>query len=271
MGLYLQRRVYGAMSREQGESKAQFVHAVFEKIAPDYDRMNTLLSFRRHRAWRRFTIQKMNIQPGDTAIDVCCGTCDGAISFAQASQTGRVIGLDFSQKMLSIGQMKLERQGLTEQVALIHGDALQLPFTDHTFDYAMIGFALRNVSDLVHVLGEMKRVVKPGGHVVSLELSKPTWPLFRQIYAFYMGWLLPWLGKLLAGRYEPYRWLPESLRSFPGHQALAHIMKEEVGLIDLQVYRLTGGVAALHIGRKPTEERGVHEGVKENQDRVGND
>jgi demethylmenaquinone methyltransferase / 2-methoxy-6-polyprenyl-1,4-benzoquinol methylase len=259
------------MTREQGESKAQFVHAVFEKIAPDYDRLNTLLSFGRHRVWRRFTMQKMNIQPGDTAIDVCCGTCDWAISFAQASQTGRVAALDFSQRMLAIGQMKLEQQGLTEQVALLHGDALQLPFADHTFDYATIGFALRNVSDLVQVLREMKRVVKLGGQVVSLELSKPTWPLFRQIYAVYVGRLLPWLGKLFADRYEQYRWLPESLRSFPDQQALADIMKEEVGLIDLQVYPLTGGIAALHIGRKVKEERGAHGGVTKNQDRLGND
>jgi demethylmenaquinone methyltransferase / 2-methoxy-6-polyprenyl-1,4-benzoquinol methylase len=213
--------------------------------------MNTLLSFRRHRAWRKFTIQQMNIQPGETAIDVCCGTCDWAISFAQASQTGKVIGLDFSQKMLSVGQMKLEKHGVMDQVTLVHGDAMQLPFADHTFDYATIGFALRNVIDLVRVLREMKRVVKPGGHVVSLELSQPTWPVFRQIYFFYIHRLLPWCGRFFANQYESYRWLPESLISFPGHQQLAHIMEQEVGLVDLQVVPLIGGIAALHLGRKP--------------------
>lgn len=241
------------MSKQQAESKAKFVHSVFESIAKDYDRMNTLLSFRRHKAWRKFAMKKMNVQPGDTAIDVCCGTCDWTISLAEASGTGKIVGLDFSRNMLDVGKNKLEINNLTHQVELVEGNAMQLPFPDNTFDHATIGFALRNVPDLVQVLCEMKRVVKPGGQVVSLELSKPTWPPFRAIYFLYFQRLLPWLGKLFANRYEQYRWLPESLISFPDYKELARIMEKEVGLTDIEVYPLTGGITALHIGRKPKE------------------
>lgn len=241
------------MSHQQAENKAKFVHGVFESIAKDYDRMNTLLSFGRHKAWRRFTMKKMNVQPGDTAIDVCCGTCDWTISLAQASRSGKIVGLDFSQNMLSIGEQKIDQLHLTEQIELVQGNAMQLPYPDNSFDYATIGFALRNVPDFVQVLTEMKRVVKPGGQVVSLELSKPTWPLFRSIYYLYFQRILPKLGKLFANRYEQYRWLPESLISFPDYKELEQIMKEEVGFDQVEVYPLTGGITALHIGRKLKE------------------
>jgi demethylmenaquinone methyltransferase/2-methoxy-6-polyprenyl-1,4-benzoquinol methylase len=241
------------MSKQQAESKAIFVHSVFESIAKHYDLMNTLLSFRRHKAWRKFAMKKMNVQSGDTTIDVCCGTCDWTISLAQASETGKVIGLDFSKNMLLVGSQKINKAHLSDQVELVHGNAMELPFPDHTFDHATIGFALRNVPDIVHVLKEMKRVVKPGGQVVSLELSKPTWPPFRAIYYFYLQRLLPWLGKIFINRYEQYRWLPESLISFPDYKELARMMKEEVGLVEVKVYPLTLGITALHIGRKPTE------------------
>ncbi|SDC45852.1 demethylmenaquinone methyltransferase / 2-methoxy-6-polyprenyl-1,4-benzoquinol methylase [Melghirimyces thermohalophilus] len=230
------------------ESKTQFVHRVFESIAKDYDRMNTLLSFRRHKSWRKFAMKKMNVQAGDTAIDVCSGTCDWAISLAEASGSGRVVGLDFSQNMLQVGEEKLRKRGLDKQVELVYGNAMELPYPDNTFDHATIGFALRNVPDYRHVLREMARVVKPGGQVVSLELSKPTWPPFRSVYYLYFQRILPFLGKLFADRYEQYRWLPESLVEFPDYQKLARIMEDEGCFDHVRVYPLTGGIAALHIG-----------------------
>lgn len=233
-------------------AKEQFVHSVFETIAHKYDFMNNLLSFRRHKAWRKFTMKKMDLSKGMTAIDVCCGTCDWTVSLAQTSQTGKVVGLDFSQNMLSHGQDKLSRLGLTDQVELIHGNAMELPFEDNTFDAATIGFALRNVPDLEQVLREMLRVVKPGGQVVSLELSKPTWQPFKSIYYFYFNRVLPFVGKLAANRYEQYRWLPESLVQFPDHKQLAAIF-ESVGMEQVETYPLTGGIAALHRGKKPRE------------------
>lgn len=234
----------------QGSEKEKYVHQVFEDIAENYDRMNSILSFRRHRAWRKFAMKKMNVREGDSAIDVCCGTCDWTISLAKASKTGSIIGLDFSSKMLSIGLSKLEKEGLRDNVNLIEGNALELPYPDNTFDFATIGFALRNVPDASKVLQEMKRVVKPGGKVVSLELSKPTWKPFRTLYFFYFGRILPLLGKLFVNRYEQYKWLPTSLISFPDYKELAKMMKEEVGFSRVEVYPLSGGITALHIGYK---------------------
>lgn len=234
-------------------SKEQFVHQVFESIAPKYDRMNTLLSFRRHKAWRRFAMQKMNVQPGDDAIDVCCGTADWAISLAQVSGSGQVIGLDFSDRMLAFGKTKVVNAGLDDQVTLVKGNAMQLPYPDNSFDHATIGFGLRNVPDIKHVISEMRRVVRPGGQVVSLELSKPTWPPFRAVYYAYFRKILPYLGKVFANRYEQYRWLPESLVTFPDYRELAELFRE-CGLTGVKVYPLTGGIAALHIGIKDQEE-----------------
>lgn len=235
---------------DQQDSKEQFVHQVFESIANDYDRMNSILSFRRHKAWRKFAMKKMNVKLGETALDVCCGTCDWTIALAQASVTGKIVGLDFSQNMLTVGEKKVNHLGLQSNIELMHGNAMNLPFPDNTFDHVTIGFALRNVPDLIQVLQEMKRVVKPGGQVVSLELSKPTWPLFRFIYYFYFGRVLPWLGKWFANRYEQYQWLPRSLIDFPDYQQLQELMLKQVGFSEVDVYPLTGAITALHIARK---------------------
>lgn len=237
------------MERPNASPKEQFVHDLFESIAPKYDRMNSILSFRRHKAWRRFAMRKMAVEPGSKAIDVCCGTADWAISLAQASGTGRVVGLDFSENMLAYGKEKVANAGLAEQVELVQGNAMNLPYPDHTFDYATIGFGLRNVPDLYRVIEEMQRVVRIGGQVVSLELSKPTWPPFRAVYYFYFQKILPLLGQLFANRYRQYRWLPESLVSFPDYRELAQVFRD-CGLSDVRTYPLTGGIAALHIGIK---------------------
>lgn len=231
------------------QAKEKHVHAVFESIAPKYDFMNNVISFRMHKLWRRFTMKQMAMKPGDTAIDVCCGTCDWTLDLAKESERGQIIGLDFSQNMLAIGQSKVDRQGAGGQIKLVQGNAMQLPFADNSFDYATIGFGLRNVPDLVQVLKEMQRVVKPGGQVVCLELSKPTWQPFKGIYYFYFRQLMPLMGKLVAKKHEQYKWLPESLNAYPDAKQLAGIYRE-IGLKDVQVHTFAGGVSALHIGKK---------------------
>ncbi|MBP1995466.1 demethylmenaquinone methyltransferase/2-methoxy-6-polyprenyl-1,4-benzoquinol methylase [Paenibacillus eucommiae] len=197
-------------------------------------------------------MNKMNVKPGSTAIDLCCGTCDWTIDLARDSRTGQMVGLDFSQNMLDHGAFKIREQGLDKQITLVRGNAMQLPYEDNTFDYATIGLALRNVPDLVTVIEEMQRVVKPGGMVVSLELSKPTWQPFKGLYYFYFQNILPLLGKLVAKRYEQYKWLPESLIHFPDHKQLADIFRK-TGLNHVKAYPLSGGIAALHIGIKKQE------------------
>lgn len=253
------------MARE----KEKFVRNVFERIAPHYDRMNTLISFGQHKRWRRFTMQKMKVQPTHRVLDVCCGTGDWALALAQQAVEGQVIGLDFSPKMLAVAREKMRKAGLLERVQLVEGNAMTLPYADHSFDCATIGFALRNVPDLVQVLREMNRVVKPGGQVVSLELSKPHNRLFRSLYYLYFHHLLPLMGKWFAGSYEQYKWLPESLIRFPDYERLKEIMLQEVGFQRVEVYPLTGGITAVHIGYK--KEKGVDDHVEEVTNHIGND
>jgi demethylmenaquinone methyltransferase/2-methoxy-6-polyprenyl-1,4-benzoquinol methylase len=235
------------------DSKQKHVHAVFESIAPKYDMMNDILSFRRHKAWRKFTMRKMEVQHGQSSLDLCCGTCDWTVALARASGKGNTVGLDFSRNMLDIGQAKIDKLGLGNQITLVHGNAMELPFPDHTFDFVTIGFGLRNVPDIVKVLKEMKRVVKPGGKIVCLELSKPIWQPFKGIYYFYFEKLLPLMGKWFVKSYEQYRWLPQSLASFPDLQTLAELFRS-VGMRNVKAYPLTGGVAALHIATKGNED-----------------
>lgn len=233
--------------------KETMVHSVFSTIARRYDIMNTILSFNRHKAWRKFTMKKMDIQKGQSAIDICTGTADWAISLSNAvGSEGTVIGLDFCENMLEVGKEKVEKCENGSCITLIHGNAMSIPYEANSFDYATIGFALRNVPDINQVISEMMRVVKPGGKVVSLELSKPTWPPFRFLYYFYFNQLLPIIGKLAVGKAEPYKWLPESLKNFPDHLQLKKIF-EDVGLTT-EVYQLTGGIVAVHIGTKPFQQ-----------------
>jgi demethylmenaquinone methyltransferase / 2-methoxy-6-polyprenyl-1,4-benzoquinol methylase len=230
------------------QSKEERVHRVFEKIYKNYDKMNSVISFQRHIKWREYTMKKMNVHNGATALDVCCGTADWTIALANASQTGKVVGLDFSKNMLKIGEAKVNDLKL-KNVELLHGNAMSLPFEDDTFDYVTIGFGLRNVPDYLTVLKEMHRVVKPGGMVVCLETSQPTMMGFRQIYFLYFKYIMPLFGKLFAKSYSEYSWLQESARDFPGMKELAK-MFEQAGLENVEYKPFTGGVAAVHIGKK---------------------
>lgn len=241
-------------SSGSGSSSKEHVHALFENIAPKYDMMNDLLSFRRHKAWRKFTMRKMNVQPGQTALDLCCGTCDWTIALAKASGTGQVTGLDFSQNMLDVGAVKVNGEGLDKQITLVQGNAMELPFADNSFDYVTIGFGLRNVPDYLQVLKEMERVVKPGGMVVCLELSKPMWQPFKGMYYLYFERMLPMIGKWVAKRFEEYKWLPDSLKLFPDANQLSELFRQ-AGLREVQAYPLTGGIAALHIGTKEKSQQ----------------
>nr|WP_295971669.1 demethylmenaquinone methyltransferase [uncultured Bacillus sp.] len=229
------------------QSKEERVHHVFEKIYGSYDKMNSVISFQQHKRWRSDTMKQMNVQRGAKALDVCCGTADWTIALAEAvGQEGKVTGLDFSKNMLKIGEEKVKGY---KQVQLIHGNAMELPFPDNTFDYVTIGFGLRNVPDYMQVLKEMTRVVKPEGIVVCLETSQPTLIGYKQLYYFYFRFIMPFFGKLFAKSYQEYSWLQESARDFPGMKELAEMFRR-AGLQKVIYKPYTGGVAAVHIGYK---------------------
>ncbi|MDQ0176203.1 demethylmenaquinone methyltransferase [Bacillus chungangensis] len=230
-------------------SKEERVHNVFEKISTDYDKMNAVISFQQHIKWRKDTMNRMSVKEGASALDVCCGTADWTIALAETvGAEGKVIGLDFSSNMLEVGKQKVHQLGL-QQVELIQGNAMDIPFDDNTFDYVTIGFGLRNVPDYMHVLKEMHRVLKPGGMAVCLETSQPTLIGYRQLFYFYFRFIMPIFGKLFAKSYNEYSWLQESAREFPDMKELAG-MFEAVGFQQVRYKSYSGGAAATHIGMK---------------------
>ncbi|MBM7584351.1 demethylmenaquinone methyltransferase/2-methoxy-6-polyprenyl-1,4-benzoquinol methylase [Bacillus pakistanensis] len=234
------------------QSKEERVHNVFEKIYSNYDKMNSVISFQQHKRWRKDTMKKMNVMNGARALDVCCGTADWTLSLADAvGENGKVYGLDFSQNMLKIGEEKVKNSH-HHNLELIHGNAMELPFKDNTFNYVTIGFGLRNVPDYLHVLKEMNRVLKPGGMAVCLETSQPTMFGYRQLYYFYFRFFMPAFGKVFARSFKEYSWLQESARDFPGMKDLAK-MFEEAGFEKVNFKPYNGGVAAMHMGFKTNE------------------
>ncbi|GAB3066021.1 demethylmenaquinone methyltransferase [Virgibacillus ainsalahensis] len=231
------------------QSKEERVHHVFEKIYSKYDSMNSIISFQRHKAWRKDVMKRMKVEVGSKALDVCCGTGDWSISLAEAvGKTGEVTGLDFSKNMLSVAKEKKKELELN-QLSLLHGNAMELPFDNDTFDYVTIGFGLRNVPDYKVVLKELYRVVKPGGKVVCLETSQPTLIGYRQLYYLYFRFIMPVIGRLFAKSYKEYAWLNESAKNFPDKNELKQMFLE-AGFSSVRVKSYTGGVAAMHMGFK---------------------
>lgn len=231
-------------------AKEKYVHGVFAAIARRYDLMNTLLSFNRDKYWRRFAVAQTGLADGGCALDVCCGTGLLAIELARvAGPAGRVVGIDFCREMLDVAANNIAAAPDGAAIELIEANAMALPFADDTFDCATTGFALRNVPDIAAVLAEMRRVVKPGGAVVSLELAKPGAPGFKQLYYLYFERILPLLGKAGSGTDGPYGWLPESLRRYPHQTEILEIFRA-VGLRDAFYRELTGGIVAVHHGIK---------------------
>ena len=223
---------------------------MFSALAPRYDFGNHLLSANLDRLWRR-RAARLGVGP-DTrrVLDCCCGTGDQALACArEMAQGGMVGGCDFALPMLPIARRKIARARPSSAVAVLASDTLALPFADDSFDLVTISFGLRNLADREAGLREMARVVRPGGQVVVLEFTLPPNRLFRAVYRFYFERLLPWIARIGAGS-KDYGYLPASVAEFPGPGRLKAMM-ESCGFHGVRYRLLTGGIAAIHIGRKP--------------------
>ncbi len=224
------------------------VTAMFDSIAPDYDRMNSLMTLGRDAGWRRAAVEATGLRTGDAAVDVASGTGKLAALLAErVGPFGRVEAVDLSQGMLT--RAEREYRDLV-QLHFRVANALDLPFGDGEFDAATIAFGLRNLADYEAGFREMARVVRPGGAVVCLELSLPRWRPYARVYHAVFRRLAPVAGAIVARRRSAYRYLPESLAAFPSAEQLAATM-EAAGLIEVRFRRLTTGVVALHMGRVP--------------------
>jgi demethylmenaquinone methyltransferase/2-methoxy-6-polyprenyl-1,4-benzoquinol methylase len=214
------------------------VEAMFDRISPVYDAMNRVMTAGLDRRWRRLTAEAV-VAPGDEVLDACCGTGDLALAAERAG--GRVTGLDFSERMLERARRK------SASVRWVRGDALALPFADGSFDAATVGFGIRNVDDVEAALRELVRVLRPGGRLGCLEITRPR-GLLRPFFRLWFDGLVPLAGKVLPGG-AAYTYLPASVRRFPGPEDLAELMRR-AGFEDVRWRLLGGGIVAVHTARR---------------------
>jgi demethylmenaquinone methyltransferase / 2-methoxy-6-polyprenyl-1,4-benzoquinol methylase len=225
------------------------VRAMFDRISGLYDRMNTVMTAGLHHKWRRRAADLARLAPGGRALDVATGTGDLAFELARrVGPSGRVVGADFSERMLGLARVKARELALP--VDFESANALELPYGNDSFDAATVGFGARNFADLARGLEEMARVVRPGGRVVVLEITTPTRPPLSTLLEVWFEAIVPTLGRL-AGDSQAYSYLPQSVRRFPQPAALAELMWA-AGLRELGWLTTAGGIIAIHAGLVPT-------------------
>ncbi len=240
-----------------GEERAARVHALFGTIAGRYDLINDLQSFGLHRHWKNRLLRLAAARPGERALDLCCGT--GDVAFALARQGADVVGLDFNEPMLAVAAERAKNQkpvaGATASpsvsaVKFLRGDAQQIPFPDATFDLVTISYGLRNLADWELGLREMQRVARPGGRLLVLDFARPDNALWRGIYFGYLRWFVPLLGRCLCGDPDTHGYILESLKHYAAQKKVAAKM-ESLGLTDVRILNLMGGIMSINYGVKP--------------------
>jgi demethylmenaquinone methyltransferase/2-methoxy-6-polyprenyl-1,4-benzoquinol methylase len=232
------------------DRKADRVLQHFNSVAQHYDFMNTLLSFGIHHLWKRSAIRMLELAPGDHILDVCGGTGDLAILAARhLGPEGGVIVYDINRAMIKAGLHKVANKDIEDRIRYVQGDAENISFPDRHFDAAMVGFGIRNVTNVEKGFEEMFRALKPGGRMMCLEFSKPTFLPFRKLYDFYSFYIMPFLGELMAGSRSAYTHLPESIRMFPMPDELSELLKD-IGFSRVNYKSLTNGIAVIHLAIK---------------------
>lgn len=225
----------------------QDVQKTFNKIAGNYDKLNSIMSLGTHQKWRQTATEKIDIGP-DKILDLCCGTADWTITLAKRYPHAQVIGMDFSQEMLKIAQQKVSRSNLTN-INLETGDAMQLRYPDESFDVVTIGFGLRNVPDADKVLQEIHRVLKADGQLICLEAFKVETPIIKWGWKAYFNRLMPLMGKVFAKSKLEYQYLDDSVNKFVSIKELAQMMQNN-HFKDIRVTNLMFKAAAIHSARK---------------------
>jgi len=224
---------------------------MFTSIAGCYDLNNTLLSFGLHYRWKRIAASFVNPLEQGQALDVGAGTGDLALLVEpRMGSQGRVVASDLNRAMLSEGHKKIIGKGLAGKITCLQANAEHLGFADATFDAVTTGFCMRNVGNLAQAVGEIRRVLKPGGRFVCLEFSRPVFGWLRASYDWYSFTLLPWIGTKVARDHTGvYEYLPASIRTFPDQERLCHILRE-AGFFEVSYKNLTGGIVAIHVAVK---------------------
>jgi len=244
------KTTFFGFQRVPREGKTDRVLQHFNSVAQNYDFMNTLLSFGIHHLWKRIAIRMLNLAPDDDVLDVCGGTGDLAILAARPiGPDGRVIVYDINRAMIQAGFHKVAHKDIENRIRYVQGNAESISFPDRHFEAVTVGFGIRNVTNMKRGFSEMYRVLKPGGKMMCLEFSKPTFLPFRRVYDFYSFYVMPFLGELIAGSRKAYTHLPESIRMFPMPDELSALLKE-IGFSHIIYKKLTNGIAVIHLAVK---------------------
>lgn len=226
------------------------VQNIFSSIARKYDKLNSVLTFNIDKIWRKKAIQVCDLKSNDKVLDLCCGTGQ-MINYAcrKVGKNTEVIGLDFNQEMLNVGYKRLNESIKEYKFKLLKGDILELPFKDNSFHCVTIAFGLRNIKDKSRALSEIYRVLKPGGKLVCLELSNPEFPVFRELHASYLTFVLPTIGYIGTKDKRAYTYLKDSVKNFMPKKKLK-LLFDDTRFINTEYISLTGGIASIHYGVK---------------------
>jgi demethylmenaquinone methyltransferase/2-methoxy-6-polyprenyl-1,4-benzoquinol methylase len=220
---------------------------MFAKIAPRYDATNRVLTAGVDEAWRRRAVRELAAPAGGRILDLCCGTGDLAFHLARTDPSLSIVGADFCEPMLAGARKRAPKDDPLGRTAFVEADVMALPYADATFDGATMGFSMRNVVDIVGMLKETRRVLKPGARFVNLDVSKAPNPLFRRLFNLYFYKLVPLVGGLIGGSRSAYTYLPNSLTNFPDADGLADRFRT-AGFRNVRYVRLGGGAIAIHVG-----------------------
>lgn len=230
------------------DKKEERVAEVFHSVADKYDLMNDVMSLGIHRLWKNTALSLSGVKRGQQVLDLAGGTGDLTKRLSKkVGPEGRVVLSDINESMLEEGRKRLINEGIVGNVEFKQINAEEIPFDDRTFDLVTIGFGLRNVTDKLKALKEMRRVLKPGGRLLVLEFSRPVLPGLGKLYDFYSFNIIPRMGELIANDGDSYRYLTESIRMHPGQEELKSMMLE-AGFDEVDYKNLTGGIVAIHRG-----------------------
>ncbi len=235
--------------RPESEERVQ---GMFSSVARRYDLANTAVSFGMHYPWKTFMVNQANLSPGDTALDVCAGTCDIAMKLArEVGPTGHVVALDRNEEMLEVGKYKLRKHGLLDRSEIRVGDAEAMPeLESESFNAVTIGVASRHL-DVAEAYKEWYRLLKPGGRVICLDFFQPPNDIFRSLYTWYSKHILPPIGEVLTGdKTGVYHYLNKSIELFFSPEEYSKII-EDAGFKNVRYTSKTGGIACIHVGEKP--------------------
>jgi demethylmenaquinone methyltransferase/2-methoxy-6-polyprenyl-1,4-benzoquinol methylase len=233
------------------EKSRETIGGMFDRVAPFYDFLNRALSLYLDVLWRKKAVAALSIQNEDVILDIATGTGDLALEALKKNPACRVVGLDFAREMMRIAAKKRNGMSLQNRYYLVQGDALQMPFKDHSFDKAMVAFGIRNVPDVNSLFRETRRILKDSGKLAILELSVPQLPVVRPVYLFYFKKILPWIGRLASGKSLAYHYLRDSVIDFYTPSQVECLLRC-AGFTVSKSLPLTFGICHLYLAECPS-------------------